>query len=394
MNGYRSRITASAVAVMVAVAGFASPASAQPEPDDPMVLALAAEDGITPQQAADKLARQGDSQRLAERLDRELGARIAGSYLDRRSAGLVVNVNDEATARAVREAGATAVVVSHTRGELNEVKAWLDRLAVAGGAEAMDSYYLDATRNVVVVNSPSAAVAEQLRVFGSRVEIGSERGAVGETTALNVLPGGTEVWRWNNVVNKFSCTAGFTARNAAGTKYMVTASHCVLEDAAYLNIGAFKFGDRAYYGLPFDDATVKNNSPAFHVQHPNVSMWNGFVAVIKGWFTTIEGSYVCKSGITTKWGCGYVTLTGISGITKFPDGVLRWIHQLTRAGICVRKGDSGGPVVTKPGSYYYATGTVSTGNAISPTQCNPSPTMHFQPIAGTLFRSGLSLVTG
>ncbi|HEX6683634.1 MAG TPA: S1 family peptidase [Candidatus Limnocylindrales bacterium] len=395
----KNRIAVAALAVIVAVTGFANSATAgasasmSSELDDPIVLALAEEDGITPQEAADKLARQGESQQLAERLDRELGSRIAGSYLDRRTAGLIVNVNDEDTARLVSEAGATAVLVPHTSGELQEVKAWLDRIAEEGRTGAMDAYYIDVARNVVVVNSPDAEVSEQLRGFGSRVVIGDERGGIGELAAINVWQGGTHVWRWNGV-NKYYCTAGFAAKNSVGTKYMITAAHCVYASANYLNIGAYKFGDRAYYGLNYDDASVKNNTPGYHIQLPNVWQWNGFSAIIKGWYTTIEGSYVCKSGMTTGWTCGYVDKTWVSGPVTFPDGASIFLFNLTRAKLCARKGDSGGPVITKPGSWWYATGTVSTSNAPNAFQCAAQPNIHFQPIAGTLFRSGLSIVTG
>ncbi len=399
MTTYRKWVAVATTMVAI-VAGFAGTATAAPsgagltsELEDPIVLALAAEDGITPREAADKLVRQGQSQQLAERLDKELGSRIAGAYLDKRSAQLVVNVNDEATARAVREAGAVAVLVEHSAGALREVQSWLDRTAAAGEPGALDSYHVDLAANVVVVNSPSARVAEELRAFGSRVRITTERGAIGELAAENVWAGGTQVWRWNGL-NQFLCTAGFAAKNALGTKYMITASHCVYAAANYLNIGIYKFGDRVHYNVSYDEATVKNNTPGYFVQLPNVWQWNGFSVVVKGWYTSMVNSYVCKSGMTTKWTCGYVAATGVAGTTTFPDGSVKWVFGLTRANLCGRKGDSGGPVVTKPGIYWYATGTVSTSNAPSATMCAAAPTIHFQPVGATLARAGLSIVVG
>jgi streptogrisin C len=404
MNTYR-RWLAALAATLVAVAGLTGTAAAAPSSQLSGVDTIAAEwlareDGTSLDEAIRKLATQHASNLLAQRLAAELGERLAGSYLDRVTGGLMVNVTDAATADAVRAAGATPIMVRNTGADLARVNAWLDGESLSGRAGALDSYYVDIVANVVVVNIPAgsddpdtARVADTVRSFGAAAAIRTAAGELGQTMAENVWAGGTQVWRWLGA-NKYGCTAGFAAKDAAGNKYMITAAHCVYAAANYLNIGNFKFGNRWYYGLDYDDATVKSATPAYFLQLPNVWHWNNGSVVVKGWFTSMVNSDVCKSGLNSKWTCGYVAGVGIAGTTKFPDGSIRWIYNMTKANLCSRSGDSGGPVVIHAGSFWYATGTISTSNSVSAVQCPANPTTHFQPIGSTLFRSGLSMVTG
>lgn len=66
-----------------------------------------------PQFAAKTLS-AGAAGKLADTLDRDLGADAAGSYYDTTAKALVVNVVDEAGAEQVRQAGAKARIVQNS----------------------------------------------------------------------------------------------------------------------------------------------------------------------------------------------------------------------------------------------------------------------------------------
>src|SRR4051794_19414370 len=93
-------VSSTASAATPQIAGLASAVA------EAAVTALA-DRGLDRSSAAKVLAAQPGRVRLADRLSRQLGARSAGAYLDR-TGEVVVNVLDDASAGAVRAAGATA----------------------------------------------------------------------------------------------------------------------------------------------------------------------------------------------------------------------------------------------------------------------------------------------
>src|SRR4051794_7900704 len=77
----------------------------------------AANASATPSPATSPAARANLSA-LANRIDRQLGTRTTGSYLDRETGKFVVDVTDDATARSVRAAGAVPRTVAHSAADL------------------------------------------------------------------------------------------------------------------------------------------------------------------------------------------------------------------------------------------------------------------------------------
>jgi streptogrisin C len=64
---------------------------------------------------------------------------------------------------------------------------------------------------------------------------------------------------------------------------------------------------------------------------------NGGFINVSGYSDSPVGTVVCKSGITTKWTCGYITAKDET--VTYPQGT---VYGLTRHSACVEPGDSGG----------------------------------------------------
>ena len=388
------RLLTIAIAVLVASTAFGVAANAEEppsSPDDLVVASLAAEAGISHEEAARRLETQEASAILAERLTAHLGDGVAGSYLDRDTGNLIVNVLDERVSEEVRAAGAIPRTVRYSLADLEEVASQLDPNGEAGRAGHAVSIGVDVETNSVVVTIPESAPIDQsaarfldhVRSFGDRTEIQVSRDPLLEL-AYNIYAGG------HLIKSTLDCTAGLTARDANNYRYMFTAQHCVRGNQNVTMFGQF-FGKRWYSDPAHDTATILNYSPATFNQLPRVWYWSAsYYVTVKGSLTTLKNSYVCKSGMTTGRTCGYVTGTGVR-VWAWQLGIYIW--NLTTANICSRPGDSGGPVVVKSGSlgYWWATGITSLGEA---APCSWSSKMAFVPIAAALQHTGLTLVTG
>lgn len=107
-----------------------SPSSAAPTLKEFAVTTLSRETGVGVAQARSILARQQLSAALAERLQ---SAPVSpGSYLDRRTGDLVVNVLDAQAAAAARAAGAHAVLVKTPKASLDAIHEKLNAAARQG----------------------------------------------------------------------------------------------------------------------------------------------------------------------------------------------------------------------------------------------------------------------
>ena len=380
------------VAMVLTSGGFGVAARAE-EPnwaDDYAVASLAELEGISLDEAARRLDNQSRFTELADRLAEQLGDRGAGGYLDRRTGELVVNVLDERAADEVREAGATPRMVRYSLAELEDVSGQLDRDGEAGRAGHVVSMGMDPEANAVVVTIPASAereaarFIEQVQSFGDRTRIEFSRDAPPAFGAFNIYAGGHAI---NTGVG--TCTAGFAAKDASNYRYMLTAQHCVAGNNFNVYMFGQFFGQRWWQSQAYDTASVLNWYPANMNQLPRVWHWNNGYVVVKGWLTSYKNWYVCKSGLTTKWTCGYVTATGQK---VWVAAIANYVWNLTAANMCAAAGDSGGPVVLKSGLYWYATGITSLYNI--PPPCNVNSKSWYVPIGTALAQTGLSIVTG
>lgn len=390
---YKRFLTIAVAAVVTATAsGVAARAEEQSWADDFAVASLAEAAGISREEAARRLENQGAQAELAQRLGEQLGDRAAGAYLDRRTGDLVVNVLDDRAAAEVREAGATPRTVRYSLSELEGVSSQLDRDGEAGRSGYVVSIGVDVEANAVLVTMPAdvsqeeaAKFLEQVKSFGDRARIEVSREPLPDLAAFTIYAGGHGI-----TSGAGGCTAGFAAKDASNYRYMLTAQHCVSGNNFNVNAFGQFFGQRWYNSPAYDTATILNWNPANMNQLPRVWHWNNGYVVVKGTYTTLLNWYVCKSGLTTFWTCGYVQATGQK---VWVSNIGAYVYNLTRAGMCARPGDSGGPVVVKAGilQYWYATGITSLGQQ---APCTATSKMYYVPVVTALAQSGLSIVTG
>jgi streptogrisin C len=352
-------------------------------------------DGVSRDEAVRRLSIQELQGALADRLARELGERAAGSYIDRASATLVVNVLDERAAEQVRAAGARPALVRHSSVELERVR---DRLMTAArdGSGRVDSSYVDVETNTVVVtvlpgadDPATTRYLDLVRAEGTIAEVRPSTGPGGQASVI--------IYGGRRMVASGGCSAGFLVKDASWNVLMTTAAHCVwLQPDVYVQSVAVgnHFGQRGYTNGDYDEGVVWNWYPSFWIQKPQVLRWNGMVRTVTGSSQAPKNAVVCKSGITTGWSCGTVLNFNVWKWEFYPDNVWRQVFGLTEFSACVLPGDSGGPVMWGG----HAQGTISWSNFIvnsnGSTQCSATPRALFQPIAATLWRSGLQLVVG
>ena len=114
---------------------------------------------------------------------------------------------------------------------------------------------------------------------------------------------------------------------------------------------------------------------------------SGSDVTVSGAANAFTGMGVCRSGSTTGWHCGSVTATNQT--VCYSQGC---VYQMIRTNVCAEPGDSGGSLVTNPGSgtRVSAVGMTSGGSG----NCSSGGTTFFQPVTEPLSVYGLTLYTG
>lgn len=320
---------------------------------------------------ADRVGKQqAAATTLEQKVQRRLGAAYAGSYFDDESGRLVVNSTTKKGVATAKELGASARLVEHGLGELEEIKARLDESA-GGAADAVKrskprgesnnglaAWSVDPITNSVLVSvtEKQAEVAKKdLADFGDAVTVEVIESA--PETAANWMDGG-------DAINGSSCSAGFNLRNkSTGAKYLLTAGHCVNAGSNLTGQGGVSFGTVLESWFPsYDDAIVRNQNTGYWIQGPwvDTNPSNGGFITTSGFTDGLVGTTVCKSGITTKWTCGKITAKNQT--VNYSGG--QTVYGLTRHNACVEPGDSGGANVAVYGSTRRAEGVTSGASMI------------------------------
>jgi hypothetical protein len=182
------------------------------------------------------------------------------------------------------------------------------------------------------------------------------------------------------------CSLGFNAQ-AGSTRYVITAGHCTAIGSSWSGSGG-SIGTRAASSFPTNDygaIRVTSSSAASTSLIDRYS--SGSDVRVTGPRTATTGLAVCRSGSTTGWRCGSVTATNQT--VCYSQGC---VGQMIRTNVCAEPGDSGGSLVTNPGSgtTVQAVGLTSGGSG----NCSSGGTTFFQPIGEALSAVGASLVTG
>ena len=355
LGGRRLGLAAALLAVALAVVA-AAPAAAAP--------------GIGPFDAA----------AYDRQLEDTLGAGYGGFWMDgdtRRVAITTEKLADDARAQ-----GAQPTVVAHSLEELEDVDSELTRAAKTVPAQVA-GWGVDVPRNAVVISvigadAPAMAFAEKWKARSDAVEI--EHVAEAPRPYWNVI-GGQAIR-----TSLYRCSAGFNARNAAGTRYVITAGHCTNLGGTWSGVGG-TIGPVANSSFPGNDYGRIQVSSSAAVSTPFVDRYSAGADVrVSGAATATTGMAVCRSGSTTGWHCGSVTATNQT--VCYPQGC---VGQMTRTNVCAEPGDSGGSLVTNPGAgtSVRALGLTSGGSG----NCSSGGTTFYQPITEPLSVYGLTLFT-
>jgi streptogrisin C len=381
--------------------------------DQVMIEKLAADDGVSLDEAKRRLELQSLVGSLNEELERILGADFAGGWYDRTEArGKLaalpddVSVVRELVSRSAAPSEIDVVQVKHSISELEKVGGDLKDQMVASSSLPLIWYGVDVVRNRfrvglsnllpaddkqkardLAVTAPDTVMVE----FLPETERGTPlvcqypdcdrplRGGVGISPPAETLP---------------FCTAGFVAVNPYdfNIKYLLTAGHCARVDpgqwvARAPSTGRRQLGPR--YGWSFgpngDWGTILVRSDSFwHTTSliGRTAAWDvsEYLRVTQPTAPT-PGALFCRYGITTRRSCGYVSTDPgfINYCQSAFSGSTGDVCHLFRGSACAAGGDSGGPA-TEYGNH--PTGILSGGETVPPAApcvagTNPPPTFSF-----------------
>ncbi|MDX3073877.1 S1 family peptidase [Streptomyces sp. MI02-7b] len=336
--------------------------------------------GLTRGQARERLRDEAAATRLEPTARRAAGAAYGGSWYDADSGRPVVAVVGTRGAEAVRGTGAAARLVRHTAGELDAVKAGLDRAARAKAAPSgVTGWRVDPRANRVVVDVRAGAE----RVAATEAFVARARRAAPYAVVTSVRPAGrAPVTLAAGTVggdpyysHNIRCSIGFSVHGG-----FVTAGHCAQLGAAVSgwdgsSIGAFRGGT-----FPGNDyGWVDVGSGWWTV--PVALGWGAVPdALVRGSAEAPVGASVCRSGSTTHWPRG--TVLARNETVNCSQGS---VFGLTRTNVCAEPGDSGGSFISGD----QAQGVTSGGWG----NCSSGGETWFQPVNPILSRYGLTLHT-
>jgi streptogrisin C len=390
---FRSMKVGLAAVLSTAFVAVAVPATAQAgvpgDVEEGAVAQLAEDWGVGRDEATARVARQDDVAALARALEGALGDAFGGVWVDhadggRVAVGLTGGSTDEVD-KLAHEYGLAAVVrVARVRYGLTVLSGIADRLGdglaeANAGARAVVSASLRTDLNQVELTLPDGAtaaqrafVADAQRTHGGAVAVSGGDGLVdvavctSSTSCDKPLQGGVHIHSDNGT----TCTGAFNV-SGGGVKWMLTAGHCLYY--AGFNPWQYwwtknnngtnrKFGGGGqiwwFGGVNGRDFAVISVDYAAENPQPTIFA-NASGRLINGTGSAFVGQYLCKTGQTTGYQCGYVTSTNYNA--TYPGGIP--VKNMIKAGIYTCKGDSGGPNYLSHSAYGVTSGMTDTINA-------------------------------
>lgn len=318
---------------------------------------LGEQSGLDRAAAMQRLGTQHVRVSLGERIVGDLGSEAAGMWLDQQTGQVVVNVVSEESAAKVRQAGATAQVVSRTTAELESIR---DELLK--GQPADTSVGIDVKSNQVVVQIGPKAAASALDTastrFGSAVRVEHV-----DSSFSVLISGGDPIVGGGGG----RCSLGFNTTGNTG----VTAGHCTAGIGQWYDgwTGQY-YGPSIHASFPGNDFGLIRNDGGLP-QTGYVYLYNGGYQDISAVLNPYYGLYVCKSGSTTGVTCGYVYATGVT--ICYAQGC---VGDMAQSNAYAAPGDSGG-------SWFNG------GYAIGLTSGGGGGWTFFQPVAEALYAYGI-----
>lgn len=318
---------------------------------------------------------------LAVTLERQLGPRSAGSYLDKATGKLVVAVTDSSAAQDVRRAGALPRMVSRSAADLKAATDELYRSARIPGI----AWAVDPVANQVVISvdqSVKGAKLTRLRSvvakLGTAARIRQVNGTL-RTLDGPVMLDGTAIYSGINV-----CSLGFNVFPVGGgAHYFITAGHCTNEHSTwYADQGLNIFlgrnsGSNGVFGPGGDYGIVQYQGIGIHA-YGTVAGTRQFIA---GWAFPVVGESVQRSGNTS--GVHGGTITALNSTVTYADGTT--VNGLIQTTVCADEGDSGGPL------YNQGAGLGITSGGIDNSCSGGGGITYFQPIAPIMQNFGFQM---
>ncbi|CAM5388318.1 Streptogrisin-D [Streptomyces purpurascens] len=211
--------------------------------------------------------------KLASTLAKDLGADSAGTYYDTKSKNLVVNVLDEAAAKAVEKAGAKARVVANSLAELKSARGTLKADATIPGT----AWVTDPTTNKVVVTADRtvskaewATLTKVVDGLGAKAELKRSKGEY-----KPFIAGGDAITGGSG-----RCSLGFNVVKG-GEPFFLTAGHCTEGISTWSDSSGKEIGTNADSSFPDNDyGLVKYTAQAAHPSE--VNLYNGSTQKISG----------------------------------------------------------------------------------------------------------------
>ncbi|MEW1546526.1 S1 family peptidase [Streptomyces tsukubensis] len=266
---------------------------------------------------------------LDAELERTLGDRGAGSYLDTRTGELTFAVTDAAAADQVRASGARARVVGRSTAQLEDVMGVLEARAKIPGT----SWGIDPSANQVVVE------ADQSLGVRSLARLRTVAATLGDAVRVERVPGVfTKEVNGGDAIygGGYRCSAAFNVvRN--NVRYFLTAGHCTNVASSWSAVsGGPRIGLREGTSFPTDDYGIVRYDGT-DVPPGTVNLYNGGSQDIVSAADAIVGQAIQKSGSTTKVTSG--TVTAVNVTVNYSDGP---VYNMVRTTACSAGGDSGG----------------------------------------------------
>jgi streptogrisin D len=320
------------------------------------LLAAAPAQAITP---------KPDPEKIATTMAKRLGARSAGSYLDRASGRLVVTVTNAADANAVRAAGAVPKSVTRSGTDLSRVTANLGRTAKVPGT----AWAVDPATNKVVVSVDSTVTGAKL----AKVRAAAAR--LGDAVRVEHVAGrfSTRISGGDAILGtQFRCSLGFNVQGG-GSTFFITAGHCGNVEPTWFTSGGEVIGNTVDSQFPGNDFAL--------VQYTGSVPAEGTAGGQD--ITTAADAFVGESvqrrGSTTGVHGGTVTATNQT--VNFPEGT---VFGMIQTNVCAEPGDSGGPL--------YDGGTALGITSGGSGDCTSGGVTFFQPITEALGVYGVSVL--
>ncbi|HEV7931852.1 MAG TPA: S1 family peptidase [Actinomadura sp.] len=316
-------------------------------------------------------AAKPDPAKLSTSLEKQLGTRSAGSYVDSATGKLVVTVTDAAAADSVRSAGAVPRTVTRSGAELEKVTSTLKRsVKITGTGWAVDP----ATNQVVVSVDDSVTGAKLAKVqsvakqFGGAARIQHVPGKF----SLRIA-GGQAIYTGGS-----RCSLGFNVRSSSGANYFLTAGHCTNIGATWYSNSSSTtvIGTRSGTSFPGNDYGIVKYTGSVAAEG-SVYLYGGYRDITSAG-TPAVGQTVYRSGSTTGVHSG--TVTALNATVNYAEGA---VNGLIKTTVCAEPGDSGGSLYS--GST--ALGLTSGGSG----NCSSGGTTYFQPVTEALSVYGVSV---